>query len=154
MSETTRRAVLAGAMGMGAAAALAACGSNSADTNAGSTGASDATSGATTGGAASGAATPGAGSAISTADIPVGGGKVFAEQKVVVTQATAGVFKAFSAICTHAACTVATVTNGTINCACHGSQFSAVDGTVKKGPATKPLAAAKVTVNGGQITLA
>jgi Rieske Fe-S protein len=154
MSETTRRAVLAGAAGMGAAAALAACGSNANDTTAGST---DATAGAvpTTGGASpGGAATGGAGNGISTADIPVGGGKVFADQKVVVTQATAGVFKAFSAVCTHTGCTVATVTAGTINCACHGSQFSATDGTVKKGPATKPLAAAKVTVAGGQITLA
>jgi Rieske Fe-S protein len=153
MSETTRRAVLAGAAGMGAAAALAACGSNSTDTGAGSAGTSaggGATSGAATGAAAAGTA----GNGISTAEIPVGGGKVFADQKVVVTQPTAGAFKAFSATCTHAGCTVATVTGGMINCACHGSQFSVADGTVKKGPATKPLAPAKVTVNGGQITLA
>src|SRR5437773_11305026 len=34
-------------------------------------------------------------------DIPVGGGKVFMSHKVVVTQPAKGVFKAFSAVCTH-----------------------------------------------------
>src|SRR3954467_14832763 len=36
-----------------------------------------------------------------TSDIPVGGGKVFTDQKVVVTQPKKDEFKAFSAICTH-----------------------------------------------------
>ena len=44
--------------------------------------------------------------AIAAAEIPVGGGKVFEALKVVVTQPTAGDFKAFSAVCTHQACTV------------------------------------------------
>ena len=64
-----------------------------------------------------------AGDAIAAADIPVGGGKVFDKLKVVITQPTAGDFKAFSAICTHQGCLVSTVGNGRINCPCHGSSF-------------------------------
>ncbi|MEV6967496.1 Rieske (2Fe-2S) protein [Hamadaea sp. NPDC051192] len=88
-----------------------------------------------------------------TADIPVGGGKIFATQEVVVTQPTAGSFKGFSAICTHMHCTVGTVANGTINCPCHGSQYSITDGAVKQGPATMALPAKNVTVNGDSIVL-
>ena len=38
----------------------------------------------------------------------------------MITQPKEGEFKAFSSICTHQACPVATVTD-TINCDCHGS---------------------------------
>jgi Rieske Fe-S protein len=89
-----------------------------------------------------------------TSDIPVGGGKVFPDRKVVVTQPAAGQFKAFSAVCTHQGCTVADVTGGLIECPCHGSRFHAADGTVAGGPATAPLPAERITVAGGEITLA
>ena len=88
-----------------------------------------------------------------TADIPEGGGKVFADQGVVVTQPTAGQFKAFSSKCTHQGCAVSKISDGTITCPCHGSQFSAADGSVKNGPATEPLAAANINVDGDSITL-
>ncbi|MFC4784907.1 Rieske (2Fe-2S) protein [Nocardioides sp. MAHUQ-72] len=88
------------------------------------------------------------------ADIPVGGGAVFADQKVVVTQPAKGEFKAFSAVCTHQGCTVAEVKDGTINCPCHNSHFSIQDGAVESGPAPSPLPAVKVTVKGGEIRLA
>ena len=87
------------------------------------------------------------------ADIPVGGGKIFADAQTVVTQPSAGQFKAFSSICTHARCPVAEVTT-TINCNCHGSKFALADGSVVAGPAPDPLPAKTVTVNGDQISVA
>ncbi|WP_410633066.1 Rieske (2Fe-2S) protein [Amycolatopsis sp. cmx-4-83] len=88
------------------------------------------------------------------ADIPVGGGKVFADKQVVVTQSAAGTFAAFSAVCTHQGCTVDAVADGTINCPCHGSKFKIADGSVANGPASQPLPKKAVTVTGGKVTLA
>ncbi|MGA5197147.1 Rieske (2Fe-2S) protein [Streptomyces exfoliatus] len=101
-------------------------------------------------------ATPSAGAAplAKTAGIPVGGGTVFAKEKVVVTQPTAGEFKAFSAICTHQGCTVNKVADGTINCPCHGSKFRVADGSVAAGPASRPLPAEQIIVSEDTITLA
>ena len=73
------------------------------------------------------------------ADIPVRGGKIFGEYKLVVTQPAKGTFKAFTAICTHQGCTVGEVTKNVIHCPCHGSEFSAEDGSVKQGPAKAKL---------------
>jgi len=88
-----------------------------------------------------------------TGDIPVGGGTVFENEQVVITQPVAGDFKAFSAVCTHQGCVVADVSGGTINCACHGSKFG-LDGAVANGPATTPLPSRAVKVSGDQISLA
>lgn len=99
------------------------------------------------------AATSAVKDAISKATIPVGGGKIFTDQKVVVTQPTSGEFKAFSAVCTHQACLVTTVANGTINCACHGSEYDITTGAVKKGPATKALPEKSVAVSGDGISV-
>ena len=73
-----------------------------------------------------------------TSEIPVGGGKIFAADKVVVTQPTAGDFKAFSAVCTHQGCVVADIKGEDIDCTCHGSKFSIKDGSVLKGPRPSP----------------
>jgi Rieske Fe-S protein len=89
-----------------------------------------------------------------TSDIPVGGGKVFDAEKVVVTQPERGDFKAFSAVCTHQGCIVADVRDGTILCACHGSRFAITDGAVEQGPATKPLPEKRIAVQGNSVRLA
>ncbi len=99
-------------------------------------------------------AAPGGTELGAAADVPVGGGKVFADKQVVVTQPAAGTFAAFSAVCTHQGCTVDTVADGTINCPCHGSKFKIADGSVANGPAAKALDKKTVTVANGKITLA
>jgi Rieske Fe-S protein len=145
--HTTRRSMLAGVGLAGLAGTLAACGAK---------GASAAPAGgASSAAGAAGSSSSGSGSAAlaTTSEIPVGGGKIFAAQKVVVTQPAAGNFKAFSAICTHMGCTVDQVANGTIDCPCHGSQFSITNGAVKAGPAPSPLPAKAITVTGDNITL-
>jgi Rieske Fe-S protein len=88
-----------------------------------------------------------------TEDIPVGGGKVYTDAKVVVTQPTKGVYKGFSAVCTHVGCLCNQVAGGTIDCPCHGSKFAIATGAVVAGPAPSPLPAAPITVTGGKILL-
>jgi Rieske Fe-S protein len=86
-------------------------------------------------------------------DIPVGGGVIFAAEKVVVTHPQGGKIRAFSAICTHVGCTVNQVVSGTIDCPCHGSQFKITDGSVVSGPAPSPLPKRKVKVEKGKVVL-
>lgn len=47
-------------------------------------------------------------------------------------------FAAVWRVCTHGACDVEVRTNEQFECPCHGSVF-AIDGTVVRGPATRPL---------------
>ncbi|MBV9095878.1 MAG: Rieske (2Fe-2S) protein [Streptosporangiaceae bacterium] len=88
------------------------------------------------------------------AEIPAGGGVVFAAEKVVVTQPARGTYRAFSAVCTHVGCIVNRVANGTIDCPCHGSEFTITDGAVVTGPASGPLPERRITVTGGKVILA
>jgi nitrite reductase/ring-hydroxylating ferredoxin subunit len=88
-----------------------------------------------------------------TSDVPVGGGKIYPDQVVVVTQPTAGTFRCFGATCTHAGCLLHDVSGGTINCVCHGSEFSITDGSVVRPPAEQPLPSERITVANGSITL-
>jgi nitrite reductase/ring-hydroxylating ferredoxin subunit len=145
----------------GLAVALSACGSDnkSSDSSSGTQNGSNATGGSSGGGDATGGGSAAAGGSAGTVlakttDIPEGGGKVFAKQGVVVTQPTKGQFKAFSSKCTHQGCPVNEVAKGVISCPCHHSEFSVTDGSVKKGPATQPLAAANISVSGDEIKLA
>jgi Rieske Fe-S protein len=105
-------------------------------------------------GAAGSAAAGASGTLLGQAsDIPVGGGMVFTDAKVVVTQPTKGVFKGFSAVCTHVGCLCNQVADGTIDCPCHGSKFAISTGAVVAGPAPSPLPAAPITVTDGKILL-
>lgn len=107
----------------------------------------------TTGESSSGAGAPD-GVLASTSDIEVGGGAVFADQRVVVTQPTEGEFKAFSTVCTHQGCPVNEIVGDQIRCPCHGSAFSIEDGSVVGGPAPSPLPEVAIKVEGNEITLA
>jgi nitrite reductase/ring-hydroxylating ferredoxin subunit len=149
--ETTRRAALAGAGLVGLAGLVSACGGGSSPAASPGRPAAKKSSGSGSGGSGSG----GSGAALTeTSAIPVGSGKIFSAQKVVVTQPSAGDFKAFSAVCTHQGCIVNQIAQGNIVCPCHGSQFSIKNGSVVAGPAPRPLPARTIAVSGDKITLA
>jgi Rieske Fe-S protein len=87
------------------------------------------------------------------ADVPVGSARIFDAVGVVVTQARAGSYAAFSTTCPHQGCAVSRVEGASIVCPCHGSTF-ALDGGVTKGPAEAGLQSRPIRVENGQITLA
>jgi Rieske Fe-S protein len=153
----SRRAVFASVGVGGLALAISACSGDS-GTDTAQTAPSPAESSAPQSGAPEASATaseaPAGGALAKTADIPVGGGTVFKEQKIVVTQPTEGEFKAFSALCTHKGCPVTSVENGAIVCPCHNSMFAIAYGSVSGGPAQKPLPAQEIKVEGDSIMLA
>jgi nitrite reductase/ring-hydroxylating ferredoxin subunit len=135
ISQPSRRNLFYGAAAAGIALpVLAACGS----------------SGSSDGGSGSGSS---AAHTYKSSEIPVGGGTIFADDEIVVTQPVAGTFEAFSAICTHQGCTVSSVKDGTIDCACHGSMYSIKTGAVEGGPAPSPLPKKTVTVTGANVVV-
>ncbi len=145
-TELTRRSVLGGLAAGGGVIALGACGSNETPTAASS--APPPTGAATTPPADTvGALTP-------AADVAVTSGVVLGAESVVVTQPAAGEFHAFTSVCTHSGCQVAEVVDNEIICPCHGSRFSATDGSVVNGPATAPLAEVQITVTDGEVVRA
>jgi Rieske Fe-S protein len=147
--EVSRRTVL-GVTVAGAAGLLVACGgSSSPDTASGS---SDTSSDSPSSDSTSSSADEGG--LVEKSKVPVGEGVILAGPKIVVTQPTAGNFKAFTAVCTHMGCTVGSIKGGTITCPCHGSQYSIKDGSVTGGPAPKPLAEIKIKVAGDEIVKA
>jgi Rieske Fe-S protein len=139
--ESTRRGMLLGVGLVGLAGTLSACGSKGAS------------SGDSSGSGSGSGDKSGGGSLGKPGDIPVGGGKIFTSEKVVVTQPKQGEFKAFSAVCTHRGCTVGSVSDGKIHCPCHGSAFNVTDGSVANGPAAKPLPTKTVKVQNGELKL-
>jgi Rieske Fe-S protein len=145
--DIERRTVLQASGVLAVGGLVAACSSG------GSTAAASSGVAAPSQGAAATAGAAPSGTIASVADIPVGGGVIISDPAVVVTQPAAGEIKAFTAICTHQGCLVAEVADNEISCPCHGSRFSAKDGSVLQGPATTPLAAEAVTVEGGNVVL-
>src|SRR4051812_38786454 len=88
----TRRTVVMGVGAAGLAATLAACGSEDGSSDKAQTSGADSPS---QGGQSSAPAGGGGTELAKAADIPQGGGKIFKDQKVVVTQPAAGQYKAF-----------------------------------------------------------
>jgi Rieske Fe-S protein len=86
-------------------------------------------------------------------EIPVGGGKIFAAARVVVTQPVRGQYQGFSAVCTHVGCILSEVADGTIDCPCHGSEFKITNGAVVTGPAPRPLPTKQIEVVDGKVVL-
>lgn len=160
-----RGMAVVGVAGLGGSA-LAGCGGEDepAATGSGTGGSASSAPATTPSGSASASSTASAagGAAIAkTADVPVGSGLIVKDKKVVVTQPTAGNFKAFDTTCTHMRCPVGSVSGKTIICPCHGSAFSVEDGSPtvnpqlgKPGPAKAPLAEVKVAVSGDSVVLA
>jgi Rieske Fe-S protein len=88
---------------------------------------------------------------IALADIPVGSGHIITSPPVVVVRLSANRVVGFSAICTHQGCAVSSISNGTINCPCHGSRFAVTTGNVVAGPAPRPLPPVTLEVRNGQV---
>ena len=146
--EIERRTVLQAGGILAVGGLVAACSSGSGEAAV----ASEAPAGSAPAGSAAATSSGGAGVA-QVSDIPVGGGVIIDDPAVVITQPTEGEVKAFTAICTHQGCLVSEVVDNEIICPCHGSKFSAVDGSVTAGPATTGLTAAGVIVEGGSVVL-
>jgi Rieske Fe-S protein len=143
-----RRSVIAAAAGLAAAGAVAGCGGGSKggpDTAPASPSADLPPVQATAAGSAGTKLGP-------AADVPVGGGAVYENLEVVVTQPEAGRFEGLSAVCTHTGCIVDKVADGLIECPCHGSRYH-LDGTVARGPAPRALTSRPVKVVDGTVLL-
>ncbi len=154
----TRRHLMVGAVGVGSAGVLAACGGGGAPASSTeATGSAPASESPSDSGSSSGA---GGGDTVPVSQVPVEGGAVVeaADGPVVLTQPASGEFKAFTAVCTHAGCTVGSVEANEIVCPCHGSRFSARDGSNVQGPGGStanlaPLAEVPLTVDGDSLVL-
>jgi len=132
--RASRRIVFHGMGALGVAAALAGCAGGDDD---------------------SGADEVESGAELTTTDqVPVGGGIVLTDQKIVVTQPTEGDFVAYTAVCTHQQLLVTSVEDGTIICSNHGSEYDAATGEVTQGPAPAALAGVAITVDGDKIVKA
>jgi Rieske Fe-S protein len=87
-------------------------------------------------------------------DVPVGGSAngEAAGQEILIHRADETTVLAYSAVCTHQGCTVAPA-GEEFRCPCHGSVFSAADGSVLDGPALKPLQRFAAAIDGEWITV-
>ena len=141
-------------LGLAAASALAACGGGRSSTW-------------NEGGEAAGGSAAGGGPKIGKGQAIVKQSEVAANtafpftdadtgQQSVLVHLENGAFAAYSAICTHQACTVAyQPQTQKLACPCHGSVFDPEDGAaVVSGPADRPLPRIRIEVKKGQVFLA
>lgn len=162
-----RRTILKGAAVAGVALPfLAACGGDDEPSGSGATTpSSDSSSSAgdptgTGGGNGGGGGSTAADAIATTEEIPEGGGIILDDPGIVITQPSEGEFQGFSNICKHAGCELTSVADGTINCNCHGSQYSIADGSPVTGPNGQPASTISaldpkpVAVDGKNISLA
>lgn len=157
---------LAAALGVGAASAsLAACGGGSSGAAAPDGGGSESNTGGSGGSSSKGAAS-GSGEASDGGEAGSGGAAIAQESEVapgkavkfkdggkdaVLVHLDGGEFVAYSAVCTHAGCTVA-YKNAQLACPCHGSIFDPANGAeVVSGPAQTPLPEIPVAVRNGEV---
>jgi Rieske Fe-S protein len=136
----SRRIVFHGLGALGVAAVLAGCGGSGGSGGSGSP--SDSTSKSQK---------PKGTVLVKTSEVPVGGGIILTDVRIVITQPAAGEFKAFSAICKHQGFTVTSVEDDQILCNHHGSVYDAETGDNIGGPAPAPLDPIEITVKGGKI---
>ncbi|MGP3978360.1 Rieske (2Fe-2S) protein [Streptomyces sp. 8N114] len=133
-TPATRRTVLCGAALAALGLTAAACGGG--------------------GGSDEGSAAPTSDKPVELGDaeaVPVGGAKLFAEQKMLVSQPEKGDFKAFSAVCTHQGALLGEIDGEVAVCPRHGSRFQVDTGKVAKGPASKALPSVPVKVKKGKL---
>jgi cytochrome b6-f complex iron-sulfur subunit len=160
------------ALGVGAAcASLVACGGGAGSSGGGSgggkSGGGDSGGGAYGGGNAGGS--DGGSKKASGGDAGAGGTAIASESEVepgsaykfkdagkpaLLVHLDSGDYVAYSAVCTHQACTVA-YKDGNLACPCHGSVFDPANGaSVVTGPATRPLPEIPIKVEGGEVVKA
>jgi cytochrome b6-f complex iron-sulfur subunit len=165
---------LGSALGVGAAcASLVACGGGASSSGGGSgggkSGGGDSGGGNYGGGNSGGGGSDGGSKKSSGGEAKAGGAAIASESKVAPGSAYKfedsgnpaflvhldnGDFVAYSAICTHQACTVA-YKDGNLACPCHGSVFDPANGaSVIAGPAQRPLPEIPVKVEGGEVVKA
>ena len=85
--------------------------------------------------------------------VPVGSAQPFTDPQTggpaYLLQPKTGVFRAYSAVCTHQGCTVSADNNG-FTCPCHGAVYDS-SGNVVSGPAPQPLQPISVVAVDGQV---
>ncbi|MEU9117609.1 Rieske (2Fe-2S) protein [Streptomyces sp. NPDC048483] len=84
-------------------------------------------------------------------EVPVGGAKLYAEQKLLVSQPAKGEFTCFSTVCTHMGAILNKIEKEQAVCPLHGSRFQVATGKVAEGPATRPLEEVPVKVKDGRL---
>ena len=86
-----------------------------------------------------------------TTDIPLRGVKGYTlnGNYIIITQPSAGVFKAFSGTCTHKGARLSTMRGTNVVCNSHGATFDSTTGRVTGGPASRALTTYTTSVSGG-----